>query len=169
MAAHILGLLAVATFLWCFQLRSRKNIILVNLISRMLYILQYVLLGAFEGATLDFMGFITSFFTQHKDKPFITKYFKIIVVGVNVLLILVGLALYENIYSIFAILGIVFEVTALWLTKEKHIRLLSLAAAPMWLIYNLMNEAYFSIIGNVFVMISIGIALFRFDFKKAEK
>ena len=167
--AHILGILAVATFLWCFQLKSRKNIILVNLISRMLYILQYVLLGAFEGATLDFMGFATSFFAQHKDKPFIKKYFKVIVVGVNILLIIVGLALYENIYSLFAILGIVFEVTALWLTKEKNIRLLSLAAAPMWLVYNLANGAYFSNFGNVFVMISIGIAMYRLDRKEVAK
>jgi hypothetical protein len=68
MLAHILGFFAVASFLWCFQLKTRRNIILVNITSRVLYILQYLLLGAFEGAVLDFMGLLLSFFAQKKDR-----------------------------------------------------------------------------------------------------
>ena len=46
--SHILGVLAVATFLLSFQFKKRRNIIAVNLTSRLLYILQYIFLGAFE-------------------------------------------------------------------------------------------------------------------------
>ncbi len=165
---HILGVLAVVTFLASFQFKTRRNIILVNLTSRMLYILQYILLGAFEGAVLDFMGFLFSFFAGQKEKAFVAKYFGVIIIGINLLLVAVGLALYENIFSIFAILGIVFEITAMWLTKEKNIRILSLFAAPFWLIYNLANGAYGSVAGNVFVMVSIVIAMVRLDWKKAK-
>ena len=52
------GILAVATFLWSYQQKKRKNIILLNAISRGLYILQYLLLGAFSGAVLDILGAI---------------------------------------------------------------------------------------------------------------
>ncbi len=166
--AHTLGVLAVVTFLASFQFKTRRNIILVNLTSRMLYILQYILLGAFEGAVLDFMGFLLSFFAGQKEKAFVVKYFGVIIIGINLLLVAVGLALYENIFSIFAILGIVFEITAMWLTKEKNIRILSFFAAPFWLIYNLANGAYGSVAGNVFVMVSIVIAMVRLDWKKAK-
>ena len=167
--AHILGVLAVVTFLLSFQLKTRKNIIVVNLTSRLLYILQYVLLGAFEGAVLDFMGLVLSVVAKYKEKEFNSRHFVTIVVVANLLMIAVGLMLYENIFSLFAILGIVFEVMALWLTKEKNIRILSLFAAPFWLIYNLANTAYGSVVGNVLVMISIGIAMFRLDWKRGEK
>ncbi len=166
--AHILGVLAVVTFLMSFQFKTRKNIILVNVTSRMFYILQYILLGAFEGAILDFMGFVLSFFAGQKGKGFVAKHFKVIIVGINVLLLLTGLALYENVFSLFAILGIIFEITAMWLTKEKNIRILSLFAAPFWLAYNLANSAYGSVVGNVFVMISIGIAMARLDFNNKK-
>ena len=167
--AHILGVLAVATFLLSFQFKTRRNIIVVNLISRALYILQYILLGAFEGAVLDFMGFLLSFFARHKEKDFVKKHFKIIIIGVNILLLAIGLAMYENVFSLFAIGGIICEITALWLTKEKNIRILSLFAAPCWLIYNLMNGAYSSVLGNVLVIVSIVVAMIRLDFNKKER
>ena len=62
MIPHILGALAVITFFMSFQLKTRRNIIAVNLTSRMLYILQYICLDALEGAVLDFMGFVFSFY-----------------------------------------------------------------------------------------------------------
>ena len=164
--AFLLGILAVITFLLSFQLKSRRNILIVNLTSRFLYILQYLVLGAFEGAVLDFMGFLSSFVARYKERPFFTRHFIWIIGIINLCLVAVGLVLYENIFSLFAIFGIVFEVTALWLTREKNIRILSLVAAPFWLVYNFVNGAYGSVIGNVLVIVSILIAMFRLDFKK---
>ena len=43
----IIGILAVAAFLFSYQQKKRTNIILFNVISRVLYIIQYCLLGAF--------------------------------------------------------------------------------------------------------------------------
>ncbi len=161
--AHILGVLAVVTFLLSFQFKTRRNIIVVNVTSRLLYIFQYVFLGAFEGAALDFMGLLFSCLAGYKEKDFVTKHFKSIIVAIHLLLLVTGLALYKNIFSLFALFGILFEIMALWLTKEKNIRILSLLAAPFWLFYNLANSAYGSVAGNICVMISIGIAMVRLD------
>lgn len=161
--AHILGVLAVAMFLLSFQCKNRRNIIAVNVTSRLLYILQYIFLGAFEGAVLDFMGLLLSFFAGYKEKECVARRFKMIMGIIILVLLVTGLALYENIFSLFAIFGIVFEIMALWLTKEKNIRILSLIAAPFWLVYNLASSAYGSVVGNVFVMVSIGIAMARLD------
>ena len=165
-AAQIVGVAAVVSFLMSFQFKSRKNILAVNIISRALYILQYLMLGAFEGAVLDFLGMISSVIAKYKDNAPIKKYCIIIMTVMNASLIAVGLALYENIFSLFAIFGIVLEVTALWITKESHIRIISLLAAPFWLIYNLSNLAYGSSVGNVLVMISIASAMIRYDRKR---
>lgn len=163
--AHILGILAVAAFLLSYQFKTRRNIIAVNLISRVLYVLQYVFLGALDGAALDFAGFLLSFFARYKEKDFVKRHYLIITIIVNFLLLVIGLAMYENVFSLFAVGGIICEVTALWLTKEKNIRILSLVAAPCWLAYNLANLAYSSAFGNVLAMVSIIIAMIRLDRK----
>lgn len=164
--AHVLGTLAVITFLLSFQFKTRKNILFVNITSRLLYILQYIFLGAFEGAVLDSLGLIFSFFARYKDREFVLKNFKIIMILINCILLIAGVSIYENMFSLFAIGGIAFEIIALWLTKEKNIRILSLIAAPFWLIYNFNSGAYGSVVGNVLGMISIAIAMIRLDFKK---
>ncbi len=168
-AAQIIGIAAVASFLLSFQFKSRKNMLAVNILSRALYILQYLMLGAFEGAVLDSLGMISSVIAKYKDKVSIRRHCIIIMIAMNVLLTAVGLVLYENIFSLFAILGIVLEVTALWITKEAHIRKISLLAAPFWLTYNLSNLAYGSAVGNVLVILSITAAMIRYDRKNTHK
>ena len=161
--AHFFGVSAVVLFLLSFQFKTRKNIIITNLTSRVLYILQYICLGALDGAILDFMGFVMSFFARYKEKDFITSHFKFIIIIVNLLLLISGIFMYRNIFSLFAMFGIILEITALWLTKEKNIRILSLISAPGWLIYNIANQAYGSVVGNVLTIISILIAMYRLD------
>ena len=48
--ANILGILAVALFVLSYQIKKRNMLIAVNAASRILYVTQYILLGAFEGA-----------------------------------------------------------------------------------------------------------------------
>ena len=166
--AHVLGILAVATFLLSFQFKTRRNILAVNLLSRALYIIQYILLGAFEGAVLDFSGFVLSFFARFKETEKVKKYFPVIITLVNVLLLIIGLVMYEDVFTLFAIAGIILEVSALWLTKEKNIRILTLFSAPCWFAYNFANHAYGSVVGNVLLVISVVVAMWRLDFKKMK-
>ena len=74
---QILGLLAVATFLLSYQQKKRKNIIITNVVSRLLYIFQYLLLGAFSGAVLDVLGMISSLIAERKHSKFIKSHIKL--------------------------------------------------------------------------------------------
>ena len=166
--ATILGSCACVLFLLSFQLKTRKNIILANLLSRVLFIMQYILLGAFAGAAFDFIGFISSIIARRKEKiP--TALLVVIIAIINVALVITGILLYKNIFSIFGLVGIILEVVALWMTKERDIRIVSFLSAPFWLTYNLGSYAYASAPGNVLAMVSIGIAMVRLDIPKKKK
>lgn len=160
----ILGFCASFLFISSYQLKSRKGLIIVNASSRLLYIMQYILLGAFDGALLDIVAFAISLLCQNRDKGFIKKHVVLTIIITNTAIIGIGLIVYKNIFSIFAYLGVIFETSALWFKKERNIRLLSIAGAPCWLIYNLKNAAFGSVLGNIITIVSISIALFRHDF-----
>lgn len=164
--AQIVGLAAVATFLLSYQQKKRKNIIALNAISRVLYIIQYIMLGAFEGAALDVAGTVSSLAAHNRDKGFIKKYLKAMFVMVNIIIVAIGVVLYKDIFSIFPIIGVMLHTSAFWLTNEKTIRKVSFLGSPFWLVYNLANCAYGSAIGDTLTMVSIGIAIFRYDIKK---
>lgn len=162
-AAFITGLCAVAFCLLCYQFRKRKAIIACNVISRVLYVLQYVMLLAFEGAAMDLSAIPASMLAARKHSPFIAKHKVLFWAAGNAVVIFIGLIFWKNIISLLPVIGVLFEINALWMTKEKHIRLVSLASVPFWMSYNLLCGAYGSVIGNVLMIVSILMAMYRHD------
>lgn len=166
--AQIVGVFAVISFLLSYQQKKRKNIILWNAMSRCLYIVQYIMLGAFEGAALDVLGTVSSVAAQNKHKPWIQKYLKFVFVGINLIILGAGLLLYENVFSLFPIVGVILHTSAFWISDEKTIRIVSFLGSPFWLVYNLASCAYGSAVGDVLTMVSIGIAIYRYDIRKQK-
>lgn len=164
--AQIVGILAVASYLLSYQLKKRKHIIAVNATSSFLYVLQYILLGALEGAAIDVLSAVGAVTAHNKDKKFIAKHLTLVIIVLNLLFLIAGLSLYQNIFSLFPIAGAILQTSAFWLTSEKRIRQVSFLGTPFWLVYNFVSQAYGSAIGSLLCMISIGTAIYRYDIKK---
>ncbi len=167
--AFIVGLVAVVCFLLSYQQKRRGGIILLNMTSRALYILQYILLGAFDGAALDVSGFVASFLAQKKDAAIIKKHLKLFIIGIDVIIITSGLIFYRNIFSLFPIAGVLLHTSAFWLEDEKRIRLVSLLGSPFWLVFNITSGAYGSAIGDTLSIVSILVAMIRYDIRPLSK
>lgn len=168
-AALVTGILAVCFCLLCYQFRNRKAIIACNVISRILYVTQYLLLFAFEGAAMDLSAIPASMLAARKHTPFVAKHKLLLWLAGNVAVLVIGLAVWENSFSLLPIIGVLFEINALWMTKEKHIRLVSLASVPFWMSYNVICGAYGSVIGNVLMVVSILTAMYRHDRSVSQK
>lgn len=163
--AQLFGLLGVVFYLLSFQQKRRSGIVFINIVSRVFYVLQYFLLRAFDGVAMDFLGLIYSLCAGFALR-LSPKKRGLLFLSINAVIVTVGLLLYKDVFSLFAIAATVLEGAALWLRREKLIRLLTLVSAPLWLIYNVSNLAFGSALGNALAMVSIVIALARFDFKK---
>ena len=169
---QIIGLLAVATFLLSYQQKKRSNIILLNVISRFLYILQYLLLGAFAGAVLDILGAVSSVVAGRKHTGFIRKHTKAMIILMNGCIIAAGgtIALVNRSWiDLFSIIGVLLHTSAFWISDEKVIRRVSLLGSPFWFVYNFLSRAYGSAIGDLLTIGSIVIAMFRHREKKQEQ
>lgn len=165
--ANIVGVFAVITFVLSYQQKTRKGIVICNAVSRALYVVQYLLLFAFEGAVLDVLGIVASVLAQKKDSPFIKKHLKLVVLGVNIAIVTAGILLYKNVFSLLPMMGVLLHTGAFWLNKEKNIRIVSFLGSPFWLVYNLYSHAYGSAAGDVMTMVSIATAMIRYkDWKK---
>lgn len=162
---QIIGFIAVITFLLSYQQKKRNNIILFNTISRCLYILQYILLGAFSGAILDILGAISSVVAGQKDKPFILRNLKLLLVLINFIIVISGMiiALVNNsLLDLLPVAGVLLHTSAFWISDEKIIRRVSLLGSPFWFVYNFLSHAYGSAIGDILTIISIIIAIIKY-------
>lgn len=163
--ALLIGILAVATFLLSYQQKQRKYIILTNVISRCLYILQYLLLGAFAGAVLDVLGAVSSILAGKKHVPSVYQHRRLILVGMNLCIILAGgtiAFLNQSWLDLFSIAGVLLHTNAFWLNDEHKIRIVSLMGSPCWFVYNFTSRAYGSAVGDVLTIGSILIAMVKY-------
>ena len=169
---QIIGICAVATFLLSYQQKKRSGIIILNIISRCLYIIQYLLLGAISGAVLDVLGAVSSTIASKKYNSFIKKYLKAVFIATNALLIAAGVTIAvinRSLLDILPLIGVLLHTGAFWLSDERIIRRVSLAGSPFWLVYNTASRAYGSALGDILTMVSIVIAMIKFRKKPSEE
>ncbi len=163
--AQIVGVLAVALYLLSYQLKKRRQIVWVTCISNAFYVLQYVLLGAFSGAVMDFLSTVTSFFAGKKNAPGFKRHSKWIALTSLILITGAGLALailQKDWMELLPLAGTLFQTGGLWFEKEQTIRIFGLASVPFWLVYNFISQAYGAAFGSVLAICSIVTAMVRY-------
>lgn len=156
------GIVAMLLFLASYQQKTRRRIIAVNATSRVLYILQYCLLGAFSGAVLDVMGILTSLVAARRDRGFIARHLLLSVLIMDGAMVAVGLLLYRGPIDLLPIAGVLLHTSAFFIRDERVIRRVSLAGSPFWLAYNLLSRAYGSAVGDALSIASITLAMIRY-------
>lgn len=169
--SQIIGVAAVALYLWSFQLKKRRQIVWVTCLSYALYVLQYLLLGAFAGAIMDILSAASSFFAGKKSSPRLKRHAKWIALVIFSLIIAAGLSLavvQRDWVELLPIAGALLQAGGLWFNKEQTIRKCGLLGAPFWLVYNYLSQAYGAALGSLLTIVSTLIALARYRKKERE-
>ncbi|MBR3836196.1 MAG: YgjV family protein [Clostridia bacterium] len=168
-ASQIIGFAAVGLYLLSYQLKKRKQIVWITCVSNALYVLQYLLLGAFSGAVMDIMSTVSSFLAAKKnDAPF-KRYSRALVWSNMIIIAAVGLIsayVQGEWIELLPIAGALFQTGGLWCDNEQTIRKFGLCSAPFWLVYNFISRAYGPALGSLIAIISIIVAMIRYR-KKA--
>lgn len=163
--AQIVGVAGVVLYLLSYQLKKRRHIVWVTCISNALYVLQYVLLGAFSGAVMDFMSTVSSFLAAKKNAPPFKSHTKLLVWINMAAITVVGLIsafLQRDPIELLPVAGTLLQAGSMWCDDEQNIRKLGLLGAPFWLVYNFISQAYGATLGSVIAIISIVIAMIRY-------
>lgn len=164
-AAQIVGVAGVVLYLLSYQLKKRSHIVWVTCVSNALYVLQYVLLGAFSGAVMDFMSTVSSFLAAKKNAPSFKAHTKLLVWINMAVITVVGLIsafVQHQWIELLPVAGTLLQAGSMWCDDEQTIRKLGLCGAPFWLVYNFISQAYGATLGSVIAIVSIIIAMIRY-------
>ena len=166
--AQILSLTAMLINIVAVQLKTKKQILLTIVVSNALFVISYILLGAYVGAitcTITAIEIIINTFLEDKgkktSKPLIALYLLIS--------IMIGILNLGNIIDLLPIVASIFFIFSLVQSKEKYVRLLILGNLTSWMIYDIFVGAYSAASSDIFVISSTLIAIYRYDIKKEVK
>ena len=163
--AQIIGFCAMATAITSFQLRKRKSILIFQLICTVLWTLHFFVLGNMTGCVINGIQTFRCVIFYFKDTQKWAQN-KIWLVLFFVASIVAGVLTWENMWSLFPIVGMMFSTVSLWMQNPKHIRLLTLPVAGVWFVYDTVCKSYAGMCNEVLASISVITALLRLDYRK---
>lgn len=158
---QIIGFLGLGANLLSFQFKKHKNILLFRTINESLFILQYFLLGAFSGVILNIVGIVrNTIFSKRVEKGKSTVVF---IIAFSVLFTLFGIITFEGVKSVMLIFAKVLSTIAYGNKNTTVIRVVSFLTHICYLFYNISIFSLAGALSDAFLLVSLIIAIIRFD------
>ena len=159
-AGYITGFLALVTFVLSFQMKNRKNLLILQSVSLVLFAIQYYLTGAYTGVILEGVCIArnVTYYFRNKHKFLDSIYIPIIF---STLAIIVGIFTYANWTSIIPVVANILQTIGLYIKRERDNRIFFLIGSPLWLTYNFINGVWFGVITEFLNIISIVVSIIR--------
>lgn len=163
--AQSIGFLGTLILFISFQMPVKKKILLFQIISAFIFAVHYFFLGLdtgnFSGMVMNLVAMVRTELFYFEDKKWFRPY---LFTGTFLCIILyIGIDTWKNIYSLFPMLAMVDSTLCLNIKKEKYFRIFNFPGSPLWLVYGIYSKSYSGILGEIFTMTSIIIAVIRYD------
>lgn len=159
----------IALIFWALSILNKKKIKILRLqnIANIFYAIEYFFLGAFSALGMNLLSSVRGIIFVNNEKKQ-KENSNILIIIFSIITLIIGIATYNNWYSIIPIINTLGYSYSTWQKNTKVIRLIFLIAAILWIVYNLLVGAYIPMIGNIIEVISALIAIIKFDILKKE-
>ena len=158
---QILSILGMIATVASFQLKTRKQILVMQSVGSSLFLLSYLMLNTLTGVYINIV-FLTRnvIFFFKKDKKWAQS---ILWLPTMLLAAIVAGALgYQTPWDLLPIIGALVGTVSMYMTNENMLRLLKLGESPCWLIYNCSIPNIGGIICEVCSLTSLVVGLIRY-------
>ena len=151
------------------QLKSVKHILVMQIVSNLTMALSFLFLGGMSGAWVCIVAiFQTSIMYMLNKRTDSEKYRRMLMIGF-VLIYIAGTAMvYQSWEDIVSCTCAVFYVLAIVQKETKKYRRFIFVNSFLWLIYDVSTMAYVNVVTHGILLVSLIIAMIRFDLKKSE-
>ena len=157
--SQILGAVGYSLLAYSFFKKEKKQILYIQILAYIGFTTHYFLLGALTGTVCNILGFIALiliyFFSSNIKKK------KLLVAILIPLLIVMSYLSYENIYSIFPVIGCLVTFNSFLSNNENIIRFVGIISATCWLIYAIIHVSYSAIIFEAITVVATTIAYIK--------
>lgn len=149
-----------------YQLKNRKNILIVSLLALLANGVVYILLSAWSGLAMVFVAIVRNIIFMLDEKKNgksqkITKKDVGILVVLYVISIISAIFTYEGILSMMSVVATMLYTYSVWQKKTKVYKILGIIIESVWIIYNIYICSIIGAILNISLLISASIGLNR--------
>lgn len=167
LVANAVGVIGMILAFLSYQNNNRRKMLAYQIGMSLIWIVHFYLLGAYAASAINFIGAIRAIVFYYKGRCRWAD-FKAIPYLFCLMNLLTTALTWTGYLDILALVATILQTIALYMKSPRHIRLLSLPASPMWMIYDICNKSYVGLCTECFVLTSLLIAFVRFDFHRKK-
>ena len=168
--AQALGIVAIILGFINYIVKTRGQVLFVNSVTTVCFVLHYLCLGAWAGMAVNFVAFIRNivYYYAGKKGP-ISKALPIVfTVIMGAMGVTVSLIAKEGWYFLFSVVALMINSYAMSFQNPMNIRKSILVTSPMVLIYDLCVSSYGGMVYETVVIVSSLVGLLRYRKHKGE-
>lgn len=147
---QVLGVVAIALGVLSYQMKTRRGLVTVQLLTTITFVIHYFLIGAWSGMALNAVSTLRNIIFMHIEKRG-GSCGKLSVVFA-VIMGVVGIVTWQDWYSIFMVAALSINCIGMGYTNPQSTRKSILITSPLALIYNCF---VWSVGGAIFESMSI--------------
>ncbi len=161
--AQVFGGIALVILIISFQKNNKVNLLKYQMVSSLLYSVQYAFLGALPGCFMNLACMLRNFIFKKYQK--VPLYLLLIVVF---LMIILSMSTFNGFISLLPMFAVVFYSIALWGGNLKTIRLTEIVSCLLYIIYNIYVGAIIGLVATFIEMLGAMVAFYRFNIKNVQ-
>ena len=143
--SQILVVIYYLVYATTFNLKDKTKILEIGILATIINAISYLLLGAYTGIAMCIVSIIRNiWFNKSKNN--------ISLITIFVIMILLSIVSYQNIFSLLSIIATVIYTYALWQTSTKRYKLCGIIVNLLMIGYNISIK---SIMGVIFMVIAL--------------
>ncbi len=159
-----LGVLGIATTVMIFQQKERKPLLYWKLATDFIWLLHYLLLGAYSACVTTAVSIFRSAVFLHADRKWAqSPAWLYIFLGASLGLTLL---VWQDMYSLLTLTGSFLSIIAYWMKNPRITRFLSVPSAACILVYNIAYHSREGVLCDTFLIISAIVGIVRYDIRK---
>lgn len=166
---RLLGILGLSLGAGSFLFKKHKGIILCKTFQELSFAAQYFLIGpaAYTAAFLDLISAFRNFlFYKFVEKKISTLP---LIIVFSVFVICIGFGSWVGPVTLLAVIPKILTTISYAMKNERILRLITLPSCFFWIAYNCIVGSFEAAIGDFATLVSIAIAIYRFDICKSKK
>ncbi len=162
-----LGIVAVVLGFINYQVKTREQVLYVHIATTVCFTLHYMLIGAYSGMAMNFVGIIRNVVFYFAGKN--GKVGKVWPITFAVIMGAMGILAWENWYSVLAVVGLMINSYSMSFSNPNNIRKSILITSPLVLAYDVLVSSVGGAVYEGIVIVSSVIGLIRYSKNKARK
>jgi len=163
--AQGIGLIGMALVFIAFQQNKKEKILWIQASAAISFAVHFFMLGAWTGMSMNLLEIPRNviFACEHEKRKqmLLTMLF-------IALFVILGIFTWESPMSMFPISAMSLSTIVFSLRKPSYIRFFGLPVSAFWLAYNIISMSVAGVLTESFCLLSIIIAIFRFDVLKKK-